>query len=103
MLWRNNVGALQTPAGAWVRFGLANDSPALNKRLKSADLIGVRRVLIGPQHIGHTIGQFVSREAKHATWRPGEDPARETAQFAWAALVNSWGGDARIVTGPGSF
>lgn len=103
MLWRNNVGAFQSPGGSWVRFGLANDSPQLNKRIKSGDLVGIRSVLITPQHVGQRIGQFVSREAKKALWVPGEDKPRESAQFAWAALVNAWGGDAKISNGPGSF
>lgn len=103
LLWRNNVGAFQSPGGAWVRYGLANDSKQVNARIKSADLIGVRRVTIMPQHVGTTIGQLVSREVKHAGWQSGESPTHEAAQFAWAALLSSWGADARIVSGPGSF
>lgn len=103
LLHRNNVGALQRPDGGWVRFGLANDSPAVNKRIKSADLIGIRRRLIVPADVGTVIGQYVSRECKRAGWKPGEDRERETAQYAWAALINQWGGDAKISAGPGSF
>lgn len=100
-LWRNNVGAGKTEAGTFVRYGLANDSAAVNLRLKSADLIGIRPVLIRPEHVGHTIGQFVSREVKRGGW-VWSGTEREQAQAAWAALVNSTGGDARFAAGVGT-
>lgn len=103
LLWRNQVGALPTPDGGLLRYGLANDSTAVNSRIKSADLIGIRRTLVTPQHVGTTLGVFVSREAKHANWSPGEKAAHESKQYAWASLVQAWGGDAKIVSGPGSF
>lgn len=100
-LWRNNVGALQDKRGRLVRYGLANDSAELNDAIKSADLIGWRPVLITPAHVGHTIGQFVSREIKEPGWQyTGAD--REPAQLAWANAVNAAGGDARFATGPGT-
>ena len=102
-LTRNNVGALQDKTGRPVRYGLANETKEQNKAVKSADLIGLRPVLITPHHVGHTIGQFVSRECKHAGWRPGEDVERETAQLNWVRLITRYGGDAKIVSGPGSF
>src|SRR5688500_7343546 len=40
-LFRNNVGVLPNENGRPVRYGLCNDSPQLNKMLKSADLIGI--------------------------------------------------------------
>ena len=89
-LWRNNVGATYTPEGHFIRYGLANDSAQLNKAIKSADLIGIRPVLINPAHVGTIIGQFISREVKPATWRfTGTD--RERAQMAWAELILSLG------------
>lgn len=100
-LWRNNVGALKDERGVMVRYGLANTSAGENKILKSADLIGVRPVLIGPQHVGHTIGQFVSREVKEKGWRYSATP-REEAQLAWANLVLSVGGDASFCSGEGT-
>ena len=98
-LWRNNVGAYHDPEkGVYVRFGLANDSPGVNAAIKSADLIGIRPRLIGPTDVGRRIGQFVSLECKRQSWSwAGTD--RENAQAAWAALVTSLGGEARIVTG----
>lgn len=101
-LWRNNVGALVDERGVPVRYGLANDTPALNKKIKSGDLIGIRPRVITPQMVGQVIGQFTSRECKPVGWRwSGTD--RELAQLAWCDLVNGLGGDACFVTGPGTF
>jgi hypothetical protein len=100
-LWRNNVGALKDERGVMVRYGLANTSAGENKILKSADLVGVRPVLIGPQHVGQTIGQFVSREIKQKGWTYSATP-REEAQLAWANLILSVGGDASFCSGEGS-
>lgn len=102
ILWRNNVGALRDDRGVPVRYGLANDNRAINDRLKSADLIGIRKVLITPQHVGHVIGQFVSRECKRADWTY-KGNAHEIAQMEWVNLLTAWGADAKIVTGTGSF
>ena len=54
-LWRNNVGATTMDDGSFLRFGLANDSPAMNKQFKSSDLIGIRPVLIQPEHVGYSM------------------------------------------------
>lgn len=73
--------------GRVVRFGLANDSPAVNKRIKSCDLVGIR-----PN------GQFWARECKPAAWHyTGTE--REQAQLRFIELVNSMGGDAAFTTG----
>lgn len=102
-LTRNNVGALQDKTGRPVRYGLANESKAQNEIVKSGDLIGIDSRPIRPEEVGRPRGRFVSRECKHADWRPGEDPAREAAQVAWMRLVLKYGGDAKIVRGEGSF
>lgn len=100
-LFRNNVGALIDSRGVPVRYGLANDSKQVNEVMKSADLIGWRPLLIGPQHVGTVVGQFVSREVKEVGWRyTGTD--REPAQLAWAELVTAGGGDAAFCTGEGT-
>jgi hypothetical protein len=97
ILWRNNLGMFMDDRGVPVRYGLANDSKQMNQRVKSADLVGIRRVLITPAMVGTTVGVFMSRECKHGDWRwTGSD--REQAQLAWASLVWSFGGDAAIVT-----
>lgn len=102
LLWRNNVGALKREGGeGFVRFGLANDSEAVNKRIKSADFVGIKPVTVTQEMVGQVVGIFVSREVKAAGWSyTGTD--REQAQQRWALLVKSFGGDACFVTGEGS-
>ena len=100
-MWRNNVGALKDKTGRVVRFGLANDTKALNHVIKSGDLIGIRKVLITPAHVGSCIGQFVSRECKHSGWSYTGDE-HEQAQLRWIELINALGGDARFATARGT-
>jgi hypothetical protein len=100
-LWRNNVGACYDDHGNFIRYGLANENAALNRAIKSADLIGIRPVLITQALVGRTIGQFVSREIKAPGWRYSGD-AREQAQLAWAKLVTALGGDGQFCNGVGS-
>lgn len=100
-LWRNNRGACKDETGRLIRYGLANETSALDKVIKSHDLIGIRPVLITPEHVGTTIGQFVSREVKKPGWRyTGTE--REVAQLAWAKLIVSLGGDAMFANGEGT-
>lgn len=101
-LWRNNVGVLMNERNVPTRFGLANDSSALNKRIKSGDLIGIKPIRITPDHVGTVIGQFVSREVKSEGWSY-KGTEREEAQLRWQLLVQQHGGDACFVTGKGSF
>lgn len=100
-LFRNNVGALKDETGRLIRYGLGNDSAKMNEVIKSGDLIGIRPLLIQAHHVGHTFGQFVSREIKAPGWQY-TGAGREAAQLAWANLINSCGGDAAFATGPGS-
>lgn len=87
LVWRNNVGAMEDKFGRVVRFGLANDSAALNKSIKSCDLIGIKPG-----------GQFFAREVKVPGWEySGTD--REKAQLKFIELVLSLGGDAAFSTG----
>lgn len=90
-LYRNNVGVLRDDRGVPLRFGLANDSAAVNKVMKSGDLIGIRPLTITPDLVGTVVGQFVSVEVK----RPGG--VIHPAQHAWAALVRKRGGLGLIV------
>jgi hypothetical protein len=103
-LWRNNVGVLPNRDGRPVRYGLANDTKALNEKLKSGDLIGWRRRVITPADVGYAIAQFVSRECKPQGWTlagPGNVGlfAHEQAQQRWIDLILADGGDACFYTG----
>ena len=100
-LWRNNVGALADETGRFVRYGLANDSAALNARFKSSDLVGLRPFVIQPHHVGYVFGQFTVREVKREGWTYS-GTTREVAQQAFLSLVLANGGDAAFTTGPGT-
>jgi hypothetical protein len=100
-LFRNNVGVARSEDGERpVRYGLANDSPQLNKKLKSADLIGWRTIVIQPHHVGGKLAQFVSVECKRADWKFSLTRDRDQAQLAWLMLVSEAGGYAVFATGP---
>jgi hypothetical protein len=92
-LTRNNVGALKDSRGRLVRYGLANETPAQNRGLKSGDDIGITPLLIEPHHVGMILGQFTSVEYKRQGWRY-TGAGREPAQLAWATHVERWGGRA---------
>lgn len=100
-LFRNNVGVVTKDTSLHLRFGLANDSPQLNKKIKSGDLIGCMPVVIRPEHVGYTIGRFTSREMKEAGWKYTGTP-EEQAQRKWAEIIISLGGDACFATGTGT-
>lgn len=103
-LWRNNSGAgkIITDKGEsrFIRWGLANDSEALNKRLKSSDLIGIVPVTITPDMVGKTIGVFGAVEIKDVGWRYNPNNEREVAQLAFIELVRTLGGRAEFITDP---
>lgn len=100
-LFRNNVGACVDSKGRLIRYGLANDSKQMNKQIKSSDLIGIRPVVITPDMIGSTIGQFVARECKAGDWSYRGDE-HEVAQLRFLELVVALGGDACFVNCEGS-
>lgn len=100
--YRNNVGACKDETGRVIRYGLCNESAALNKKFKSSDLVGPLPRLITADMVGTTIAQFAARECKAPGWRYTGTP-REAAQLAWGQLVIRLGGDFKFVTGPGSF
>jgi hypothetical protein len=101
-LFRNNVGAGKLENGSFLRWGLCNDSIAMNKKMKSADLIGPRPIVITPAHVGTVIGQFTSIETKRPGWKY-RGTEEEEAQLRWAEFVIAFGGYAAFATGPGSF
>lgn len=97
-LWRNNVGAGKLEGGSFLRWGLANESEAMNKHIKSSDLIGITPVVITAEMVGQTVGVFTAREIKRPGWKyTGTD--REKAQLRFIELVNAMGGDAAFSTG----
>lgn len=103
-LWRNNNGAYnpKEPPTPGTRWGLCNDSTAMNKKIKSSDLIGIRPTVITASMVGDTFGLFVARELKKPGWTyKGTD--REVRQLAFGQIVTMLGGDFKFVTGPGSF
>lgn len=86
--WRNNRGALKDARGIPVRFGLANDTSALDKVFKTGDLVG-----IGPG------GVFCMWECKKPGWKWCGDE-RERAQWAAICFVRERGGRAGFITSP---
>lgn len=90
-LGRNNSGVLMNENGVPVRFGLGNESAAVNKVIKSGDLIGMKTVIIQPSDVGQKFARFVSAEIK----KPGG--RIDKAQVSWAALVNHRGGLGLII------
>ena len=99
-LFRNNVGALRDERGVPVRYGLANDTPAMNRVIKSADLIGWETITVTPEMVGTRVARFLSVECKEEGWRFTASQ-REQAQKAWATMVIAGGGRALFVNGPG--
>jgi len=113
-LWRNNVGA--TPSSEQhqcpychnhfteqkqpVRYGLANESTAMNKVVKSHDLIGITPMTVKPEHVGGILGIFTSIECKRPGWQY-KGTTREIGQLNWAQIVIGLGGFAQFATDPG--
>jgi hypothetical protein len=97
-LWRNNRGAGKDEYGNFIRWGLANESKAVNEVLKSSDLIGIRPITLSN---GAVIGQFVAREMKKPGWK-FTGSKEEIAQLNFLRLITSLGGDAQFATGRGS-
>jgi hypothetical protein len=78
--------------GRLIRFGLGNESPALNARWKSSDLIGLLPVLVQPSHVGKTLGVFLAVETKKPGWRLTPGDKRGQAQAAFLQSVRGFGG-----------
>lgn len=98
-LFRNNVGACEDAEGNFIRYGLANESKAMNEKVKSHDLVGITPVIITPQMVGGFLGVFTSIECKRPGWSY-RGTAREVAQLNWAQIIISMGGIAQFATCP---
>jgi len=96
-LFRNNSGAGKLENGSFVRWGLANDSP--HSQHASADLIGIKPVIVTQEMVGTTIGVFASIETKTEGWKPRPNDPHEQRQRNWQELVRSLGGYAIFSTG----
>jgi hypothetical protein len=84
-LWRNNTGMLLDRQGRPVTFGLCKGS---------SDLIGLRSVTIGPEHVGQTLAVFVAVEVKSAQ---GRTTAEQGAFIEQVTAMGGLAGVARTV------
>lgn len=91
-LFRNNSGALPDQTGRIIRYGLGNDSKALNETYKSSDLIGLTRVLIEPHHVGRIFGVFTASEVKGSDFKGVPRNDRERAQYNFIQDIIRHGG-----------
>lgn len=98
-LWRNNNGALQDINGRVIRYGLANESKALNEKIKSSDLIGPTPVTAYVEGWGWVkLAVFTAVETKHEGWKFNPMDEREVAQKAFHDIVRAAGGFAGFAT-----
>ena len=97
-LFRNNSGAGVLENGSFVRFGLGNDSEAVNRVMKSSDLIGWRSVTITEGMVGQRVAVFVARECKPTDWKESRTDERTVAQRRFIDMVNAGGGDGAFCT-----
>lgn len=102
-LYRNNSGVLNNDKGVPVRYGLANESAAINKRFKSSDLIGITPIRITPEMVGSIVGVFTAIECKHTGWKFNPQSEHETAQLAFINLILRDGGYAGFASTPEEF
>ena len=82
---RAEGGAVLLANASRVRYGLA---------IGSADLVGVRRLVITPDMVGRTVGVFLSVEVKAEDGSPGP------GQIPWRDMVRAMGGLAGIARSP---
>ena len=100
-LWRNNVGVAMDERGIPIRYGLCNDSKALNTQVKSSDLIGILPIVVTGAMVGQKVGIFLAREVKAPGWAY-TGTAREQAQLKFLNIVAGLGGDACFAAGGGT-
>lgn len=103
-LWRNNSGVLKNEQGTPVRYGLMNESSALNEKIKSSDYVGITPINAYVEGIGWTVlGVFTAIEMKHSKWRFNPLDKKELAQEAFCNIVRQAGGFAGFATCPEDF
>lgn len=90
-LWRNNSGAFYDGMRQ-VRYGLGNESKALNDVWKSSDLIGPTPILITPSMVGHFVAVFTAIEVKPPDWHIVPSDHRAAAQSVFHDMVRQRGG-----------
>ena len=94
-LFRNNSGVLPNPnTGQPVRFGVGNESKAINKELKSSDLIGGTPIVITQEMVGKTVCIFTTIEAKAEGFKHKKSypkKSREYGQLNWINLFKELG------------
>jgi hypothetical protein len=100
LMFRNNSGAFQDANGRWVRYGISNDSKALNEKIKGSDLIGLTPTLVTPDMVGTIVGVFTAIEDKPEDWRFRPSDKRAVAQLAFMDLVRQAGGYAGFAQSP---
>lgn len=87
---RNNVGVLNDKNGRPVRFGLCNETPGMNKIIKSSDDICIIPYVVKPQDVGRKLGVFLGVEHKERCWSfTGE--GRETPQATFHRMLANVG------------
>ena len=84
-LWRNNTGTLLDRQGRPVKFGLCKGS---------SDLIGLRSVTIGQEHVGQRLAVFAAVEVKSAK---GRTTAEQGAFIEQVTAMGGLAGVARTV------
>lgn len=93
------MGAFQAASGSWVRYGLANESKAMNQHIKSSDLIGFTPVVVTAEMVGKTIPVFTAIETKEEGYVPRgkAQQSHYEAQDRFCDRVRAHGGIAGIV------
>lgn len=93
-LFRNNTGVAMEE-GRVVRYGLCNESVAVNRVCKSSDLIGITP---RPCDCGRVFGVFTAVECKAPGWKFRESDQRAVAQRNFLNLVVSLGGIGKFIS-----
>jgi hypothetical protein len=106
-LWRNNVALAWTGQAQQIKQRaqvLLNPGDVVIRNARplhaglcrsSADLIGLRSITIGPEHVGQRLAVFAAIEVKSATGRPTPE------QLAFIDMVQQMGGLAGVARSVG--